>query len=245
MGEESGVNGRSIPTDTSCEGEVDMIEVGGALEMLCIPSYMYHMADDDTHLMKSLDRHPAVKHLGQVCCIHYVPTMSITHPAHSEHAHPPNSDILHILMRDEIQARRRRIRLIRLHRPPALERPILHHPSTRHARRAAIQGISSAQHRKVGQADLVRVAVDNGGQAEVARVDGIVADVQLKVSAIVQLAPLQFAVGADEPGAGVVGGGDGDVLPGGAGTRYGGPGEFHANGAFASGRVVRLVVEPD
>jgi len=68
---------------------------------------------------------------------------------------------------------------------------------------------------------------------------------QLEVAAVVDFRPLQLAVGADQEVAGVVGVGEGDVLPVRAGAGDGGAGEFDADGAGPRGHVVRVVVQPD
>ena len=164
---------------------------------------------------------------------------------HSDREQTPYSDILHILVRDKVEPSRRIIRRIRLHRLPTLQRSILHNPSTGHTRRTPIQSVGPAQNGEVGQADLIRVPVDNGWQAKVARIDRIMANLQFKVSTIIQLIPLQFAIGADEPSAGIVGCCNGDVVASGAWTRHGSTSKFHSNGAFAGSGVVGLVVEPD
>lgn len=119
-------------------------------------------------------------------------------------------------MADEVDTRVRIIRRVRRHHLPPLQRPIRNHATGRH--RVPVELVRAAEHREVGQADLVGVPVDDGRQPEVARVDGIVADVELEVTAVVELAPLQLAVVFDEVAACVVRGCEGDVVTCGAGT---------------------------
>lgn len=127
-------------------------------------------------------------------------------------------------MADKINPRIRIVSRIRHNQLPPLQRPILNHPTARH--RVPIQLVLTTKHSEVREADLVGVSVDDGRQPEVAGVDGVVADVQLEVAAVVELAPLQLAVVFDQVAACVVGGGEGDVLPCWTGARDCGAGEF-------------------
>lgn len=127
-------------------------------------------------------------------------------------------------MADEVNTGIGIISRIRRDRLPSFQSPVRNHPAAGH--RVPIELVRAAEHREVGQADLVGVSVDDGWQPEVACVDGVVADVQLEVAAVVELAPLQLAVVFDQVAACVVGGRDGDVVACGAGTGDCGAGEF-------------------
>lgn len=147
-----------------------------------------------------------------------------------------------ILTRNEIPPRLGIVGRVRLHHPSALQYSIRHHPARRD--RVPIQRVVAAQHGEVGQADLVRVAGFGRGQAEEAGVDRALADVQLKVSAVVELRPLQLAVVGHQPCAGEVGRLNSDVLPSRAGAGDGGAGKLHANTPLPGSGVIVLLPEP-
>lgn len=109
----------------------------------------------------------------------------------------------------------------------------------------SLQLVGTALDGKVGKRDFIRVAVDNGGHAKVVCGDLVVVDVQLKVSSVVNVVPLQLVVGVDEPVGGAVGGLEGDVLAVGAWRRDGRAGKFDTDAVVARGRVVAFVVEPN
>jgi len=75
-----------------------------------------------------------------------------------------------------------------------------------------LERIGSVQDREIRQADLVRVAIDDRGQAEEVGGDGVVANLELEVAAVIEFRPLEFAVVVDQVGTGVVGARDCDVL---------------------------------
>lgn len=127
-------------------------------------------------------------------------------------------------MADEVDTRIRVVRRIRCHHLPPLQRPVRNHTTARH--RVPVELVRPAEHREVGQADLIRVPVDDSRHSEVARVDGIMANVELEVTAVVELAPLELAVVLDEVAARVVCGCDGDVVTCWAGTGDRRTGEF-------------------
>jgi hypothetical protein len=79
---------------------------------------------------------------------------------------------------------------------------------------------------EVGQADLERVAVDDGQQAKVFGVDLLLRDAQLEVAAVVDLGLLQFLVVGDEGLTVVDGLRERQVLAVGALARDGGAGKF-------------------
>ena len=131
-------------------------------------------------------------------------------------------------MRDEPHPGLRRIRQIRLHRLPELQRPILHLAPHRHRPSSeAFQMIAAGQHGEIRQGDLIRVAGDDGRHAEVLCGHGFGGQVELEVAAVVELGPLEFAVRGDEGVAGVEAEGEGDVLAVGGG---GGDGWFYEYG---------------
>ena len=105
--------------------------------------------------------------------------------------------------------------------------------------------ISTTQDREIRQTNLIRISGPRGGEPEVISHDRRLADLKLKVAAVVNLGPLQLAVGADEDVTDIVCAGDGDVLAERGGAGDGGAGEFDADGAGACFRVVGLIVEPD
>lgn len=107
-----------------------------------------------------------------------------------------------------------------------------------------MQPVLPADDCKVGQRDLARVPVHNGREAKVPRLDLLRSDVQLVVPAVVELAPLQLPVGADEPLARLDARGETYVLTAGGGRGHGRPREFDADGPFARRRVVGMLVEP-
>ena len=139
-------------------------------------------------------------------------------------------------MRDEISARVRIVGHVRLHHLPAPQISVGHHAAAGHG--ISIERVSSAQNGEVGQADFVRVPIDEGGHAEVAGVDRVLGYVQLKVSSVVEFGPLELAVVSNEEGTSVVGCLDRNVLPVRAGARNCGAGKFDANAALSSARVV-------
>jgi len=47
------------------------------------------------------------------------------------------------------------------------------------------------------QADFVRISIHNGRHAKVAGIDGILADLKLVITTIVELRPLQLSIGLD------------------------------------------------
>lgn len=61
------------------------------------------------------------------------------------------------------------------------------------------EAVSTASDAEVGDGDLVRVAVDDGGCAEIVCVNSLVGHLQLEVAAVVQIVPLQLFVGGDQP----------------------------------------------
>lgn len=153
------------------------------------------------------------------------------------------SNILPILMGDEIQTCIGIIRHVGLHHFAASQHTVFHHAAAGDG--ISMQGVFATENGKVGQADLVGVSIDHGGHAEEARVDGAVADVQLEIASIIQFRPLEFAVVRHQEAALVVGRLDGDVLAIRTRARYRRPGKFHPDAAFPRLRVVGMVAQPD
>jgi len=105
------------------------------------------------------------------------------------------SDILYWLVRDEEDPSRSIIRRVRHHRLPQLQSPILHHTPARTW--VSLQSVRPVQHCEVCQADFIRIAIDDCGQAKIASIDGVMADLELEVAAVIELGPLQFAIVLD------------------------------------------------
>ena len=146
-------------------------------------------------------------------------------------------------MTDEIQTRHSRIREIRLQPLPKLEEPILHR-SRGNCAIEPMQPILARVDGEVREADFVGVSVDYCRHTEVFRVDLFVRYVELEVSPIVELLPLELRVAQDQCCAGVDAGGDADVLTDGGGGGNCGACEFNADGALARTRVVGMLAEP-
>lgn len=98
---------------------------------------------------------------------------------------------------------------------------------------------------KVGERDLVRISVDNCGQTKVVGLDLVIRNVQLKVAAIINVVPLQLRIGTDKPSAGIISGGQSDILSVRARRRDGRTGELNTNTVVAEAAVVVDVVKPD
>ena len=111
------------------------------------------------------------------------PPLDISQKHHSDHL-VSISQILYRIMRYEIQPRDSIIGDIRLHGFPQLRRTILDHAS---AGTWSLQGVGPTQHCEVCQGDLIRVSVHDGWHAEVIRLDGLVAELQLEIAAVVEL----------------------------------------------------------
>jgi len=94
----------------------------------------------------------------------------------------------------------------------------------------ATETVGTVGDAEVGNVDLVWVAVDDGWGTEEGGVDKVVGDLQLVVTAVVEVLPLQLLVGFDEPVGVVVGGGEGDVLAVWTWRRHGRTGEFDTKG---------------
>ncbi len=120
------------------------------------------------------------------------------------------SNILNGFVGNEKDPSRGIIRRIRHHRLPQLQSTILHHTSTR--TRVSLESIRPVQNCEIGQTNLIRIAIDNCGQTEIARIDRVMADLELEVAAVIEFRPLEFTIVLDQMGAGVVGGGDRNVL---------------------------------
>ena len=120
-------------------------------------------------------------------------------------------------MRHKPESRIRRVRHISHDGLSPLQRSILDNATTSSAIRGPMKPILPSEDSEVPKRDLIRVPVHDGRHAEVAGIDGRLVDVQLEVAAVVQLAPLQLAVGRDEGLAGFAGECKGDVLAVGAG----------------------------
>jgi hypothetical protein len=108
-----------------------------------------------------------------------------------------------------------------------------------------LQFISTALDGKVGERNLIRVAVDDGWHSKKVGSDLIVVDVEFKVSSVVDILPLEFLVGVDEPVGCVVSGSKGDVLAVGARGGNSRASEFDTDAVVARGGVVAFVVQPD
>lgn len=104
-----------------------------------------------------------------------------------------------------------------------------------------LEAIAAVQDGEVGQADLARVAGDDGGHAEEVGVEPGVRDVEFVVAAVVCFGPLELAVVSHQVVADVVGAGDGDVLAEGTGAADGGAGELGPDGAGTGRGIVRTV----
>lgn len=150
-------------------------------------------------------------------------------------------DILHISLADEPNASLSVVGSVSLLNLTDLESARLDNTTSNRS----LQLVGTALDGKVGEGDLIRVAVDDGGHAKVVGSDLVVVDVQFKVSSVVDIVPLQLVVGVDEPVGGVVGGLEGDVLAVRARGGDGGTGEFDTDAVVAGSRVVAFVVEPD
>lgn len=146
-------------------------------------------------------------------------------------------------MGDEIRPRLGVVGEIRLHGFAASQDSVLHHPSTGHG--VPIECIGPAQNGKVRQADLVGVPVDDGGHAEETGVDRAVADLQLKVAAIIELRPLEFTVCCYEIVTLVVGSFDGNVVAIRTWACDGCPSKLHPNTSFPGFCVVGMLTKPD
>lgn len=144
---------------------------------------------------------------------------------------------------DKIQARVRGIGQIGLLDMAELDEAVLDGPVDDRAVEP-VQAVLAGHDGEVGQRDLSRVAGHDGRHAEVQRVDLARRDVQLVVAAVVDLLPLQLAVGAHEPLGRLHAAGDGDVGAVGRRRRDGRAAELDADGALARGRVVGVVVQP-
>lgn len=108
-----------------------------------------------------------------------------------------------------------------------------------------VQAVLAREHGEVGQGDLVALLDGRGRDAEEGGVERGVADRQLVVAAVIQILPLQLAVGARQPRRRAVGAGQADVLPVRARRRHGRPRELDAHGPGPRARVVRVLVQPD
>lgn len=147
-------------------------------------------------------------------------------------------DIFNILMTNEPNTSLSVISSISLNNLPKLKSTTLNKATSNRT----LQLISSTLDSKVGEWDLIRVSVDDGRQAKVIRRHLVVVDVEFEVTAVVDVLPLQFFVGVDQPVWGVVCCGECDVLTVGAGRRYGGAGELDTDAVVAGGGVVVCVV---
>lgn len=154
-----------------------------------------------------------------------------------------SSNIFLIFMRDEIFPRVRIIGRVRLYHLPIPQIPILNHAAPGH--RISIERVSPAQDSEVGQADFVRISIDQGGHAEEAGIDGMLGDVQFKVSSIVQFGPLKLTIVSDQQGTCEIGFFKCNVLSIGAWARNGSASEFHANATLSSACVVFRLAEPN
>lgn len=115
-------------------------------------------------------------------------------------------------MTNEVNPSIRIIRTIRHDPLTTLQRSILHYTPTRH--RITVQSVLAAKHRKICQADLIWVSVDDRRHPKVASIDRVLANMELEVAAIVQLTPLKFAIELYQVATSVVGGCERDVLAG-------------------------------
>ena len=147
-------------------------------------------------------------------------------------------------MTNKIQPCRRRIRDIRLLCHASLHETILHRRID-HTPIISVQSIFPRHDCKVGQRNLIRIAIHDRRHPEVVRLHGRLRDMQLVVAAIVEFLPLQLAVSGDEPFRGLHALGDGDVGAVRAGRGDGRAGEFDTDGAGACDWVVGVVIEPD
>lgn len=83
-------------------------------------------------------------------------------------------------MTDKVNARVSVVRAVRLDRPSALEGSIFYYPVAYD--RVSIQTVSPIQDRKIRQADLVGVSVDDGGHSEIACIDRVLADLEFEIA---------------------------------------------------------------
>lgn len=97
---------------------------------------------------------------------------------------------------------------------PSLQRPVLDHSTPNYSICSSTQTILPGHDREVRKADLICVSVHNRRQAEIIRLDLLAVDMQLKVSAIVKLAPLQFPVVRNEIRRSIIGSCESDILAG-------------------------------
>lgn len=132
---------------------------------------------------------------------------------------------------------------VRLHHSAPLERPVFNHPATRHG--IPLEGVRSTEHREVGQTDFFRAPGPRVGDSKKVGLDGLLADVKLEITSVVQLGPLQFAVIRQQRAADLVGRCDGDVLTTRARAGNGGAGKFDPDASFPRGRVILMFAEPD
>jgi hypothetical protein len=116
--------------------------------------------------------------------------------------------ILLIIMADKVHTRISIIRNIRLLDLPSLQATALSNPTSNRS----LQSVLAALDREVGQGDLVRIASDNGRQTEERGIDLVVGDLQLEVSTVVEVVPVEFGIGALKPITVVVRGDLGDIL---------------------------------
>ena len=133
------------------------------------------------------------------------------------------------------------IRNIGHHSLPNLQRTTRHHP----ARHRPLNMVRIPLHSKIRNTNLIRQPLHQTRNAKVICRQVVVVDVQFVVAAVIDVLPLKFWVGGDEPGRGGVGFGLGDVLAVGTWGGDGGAGEFHADRAGSRGGVVVDFVEPD
>ena len=139
--------------------------------------------------------------------------------------------ILHILMRDEILSCLSVVSYIGHYSLAEFQCPVFDHTSS--WRRITRERVGPVLDGEISQANLIRVAVHDGGHAEVARVDGVVADLQLEVASVVHLGPLKLAVVFGQVVAGVIGFRETDILSVRTGARDGSACKFDSNASFA------------
>ena len=121
-----------------------------------------------------------------------------------------SSQIFHRILRDEIRPSHGIVGGIRLHGFTQFQRSVFYYAST--GTWIPLQGIGPTQYCKVRQADLIRIAVDEGWHSKVIGFYRLVTDLKLKVAAIINLRPLQLAIVLNQIIARIIGFGQSNVL---------------------------------
>ena len=148
-------------------------------------------------------------------------------------------------MADIVQARVGTVRDIGLHGLSKLDSAVLDSSANRRGTTHSLECVRVLHDSKVCQADLMRVAVDDGRRAIVFRINLLLRHTELKVASVVDLGPLQFLVVSDEGCAIVNRLRERQVLSVGALARHRGTRELDTETALPRCRVVAGMVKPD